>query len=141
MNSTHKRNRSFRCLPQFLLIGRLFSVAIIKQAAPQAAYMPVPVEPHRHAAYVRPDGTIQIVASSKLAAVIRALNTVFISTHPGMKLVVLEGDNYSAMAEVATVDSTLAPGWQPSPCALRSCPRSTSSMPDSMPQAPPESDS
>jgi phosphate transport system substrate-binding protein len=109
MNTPPKRNRSFRCLPQCLLIGTLFTVSMTRQATPQAAYMPVPVEPHQHAAYVRPDGTIQIVSSSKLAAVVRALNTVFISTHPGVKIVVLEGDNYSAMAALTFDRSAFAP--------------------------------
>ncbi|MDP9049186.1 MAG: hypothetical protein M3O31_00465 [Acidobacteriota bacterium] len=73
------------------------------------AYQAPRVSPREHAAYVQPDGTIQIVASAKLAGVVRALNALFVMTHPGVKFAVLEGDNYSAMAALTFDRSLLAP--------------------------------
>jgi phosphate transport system substrate-binding protein len=75
----------------------------------QSAYTPTQVAPRDHAAYVQPDGTIQIIASSKLAGAVRNLNQLFTATHPGVKFAVLEGDNYSAMAALTFDRSALAP--------------------------------
>ena len=68
-----------------------------------------PVAPRDHAAYVLPDGTIQIVTCSRLAGVVRALNHVFTATHPGVTFTVLEGDNYSAMAALTFDRTAFAP--------------------------------
>ena len=68
---------------------------------------PVQTAPREHAAYVRPDGTIQIVTCSQLAGVVRALNEVFTATHPGVEVCGPEGDNYSAMATLTFDRSAL----------------------------------
>jgi phosphate transport system substrate-binding protein len=75
----------------------------------QATYTPAQIAPPDHAAYVQPDGTIQIVTSAKLASVVRALNQLFTATHPGVKFALLEGDNYSAMAALTFDRSAVAP--------------------------------
>jgi phosphate transport system substrate-binding protein len=72
-------------------------------------YAPAQVAPRDHAGYTLPDGTIQIVASSRLAGVVRALNQVFTATHPGVRFTVLEGDNYSAMAALTFDRTAFAP--------------------------------
>jgi phosphate transport system substrate-binding protein len=67
------------------------------------------VQPREHAAYILPGGAIQIVTSARLAGVVRALNDLFVATHPGVKFTVLEGDNYSAMAALTFDRSAVAP--------------------------------
>src|SRR5271167_4011306 len=69
-------------------------VAAAGLARGQGSYKPEQVAPSAHAAYVLPDGTVQIITSSRLAGVVRALDAVFQATHPGVKFQVLEGDNY-----------------------------------------------
>jgi phosphate transport system substrate-binding protein len=101
-----RRTPRTRWLLSFHLM--LLSAASVA-ARGQAAYTPTQVAPRDHAAYVQPDGTIQIVTSSKLAGAVRALNQLFTATHPGVKFAVLEGDNYSAMAALTFDRSALAP--------------------------------
>lgn len=70
---------------------------------------PVPIAPRKGAAYVLPDGEVQIVTCASMANVVRALNAVFAQTHPGVKFSVLIGDNYSAMAALTFDRSAVAP--------------------------------
>jgi phosphate transport system substrate-binding protein len=72
-------------------------------------YAPAKVAPRDHAGYILPDGTIQIVTSTRLAGIVRALNRVFTATHPGVRFTVLEGDNYSAMAALTFDRTAFAP--------------------------------
>src|SRR3984957_3698314 len=65
--------------------------------------------PREHAAYILPDGSIQIVTSSALTGVVRALNQLYVSTHPNTKFTVREGDNYSAMAALTFDRTAVAP--------------------------------
>lgn len=109
MNSPLDRSRTPRTRSQFALVCALIAVCVATRAPGQAAYTPKQVAPRDHAAYVQPDGAIQIVTSSKLSGVIRTLNSLFITTHPGVKFALLEGDNYSAMAALTFDRSALAP--------------------------------
>ncbi|HEX9202030.1 MAG TPA: substrate-binding domain-containing protein [Acidobacteriaceae bacterium] len=91
------------------LLAAVPAVLARGQAPGPGTYTPAQVEPREHAAYVLPDGSIQIVTSSKLAGVVRALNTLFIATHPAVRFKVLEGDNYSAMAALTFDRTAFAP--------------------------------
>ncbi len=72
-------------------------------------YEPHAAAPRGGAGYVLPDGTIQIVAYREMAGVIRALNALFVQTHPGVKFKVLPGDNYSGMAALTFDVTAFAP--------------------------------
>src|SRR5580692_11132344 len=72
-----------------------------------------PAAPREHAAYVLPSGAVQIVTSSALSGVVRALNQLFASSHPGVRFSVLEGDNYSAMAALTFDRTAFAPLGSP----------------------------
>ena len=100
------RGRSVRYLA---LLAAVVAPAARGQSPSPGNYRPEQVAPQDHAAYVLPDGTIQIVTCSKLAGVVRALNKVFVATHPEVKFKVLEGDNYSAMAALTFDRSAFAP--------------------------------
>ena len=78
--------------------------AAVKGQSPNSS--PVPRE---HAAYVMPNGSIQIVTCAALSGVVKALNALYTSTHPNTKFSVLEGDNYSAMAALTFDRSAFAP--------------------------------
>jgi phosphate transport system substrate-binding protein len=67
------------------------------------------VRPRDHAAYVLPDGAVQVVTCASMAGVVRALNQLFASTHPGVTFSVKVGDNYSAMAALTFDRSAVAP--------------------------------
>jgi len=62
--------------------------------------------PRKDAAYLLPDGNVQIIASSGMSNLVKTLNALFLATHSGYKFSVSEGDNYSAMAAL-TFDRTL----------------------------------
>ncbi len=85
------------------------ATATIAQTPDPGTFAPTQVTPRDHAAYVLPDGRIQIVTSSRLAGVVAALNKLFASTHPGVKFSVREGDNYSAMAALTFDRTAIAP--------------------------------
>jgi phosphate transport system substrate-binding protein len=70
---------------------------------------PVQAVPREHAAYVMADGSVEIVTCSRMAGAVRALNKVFVASHPGVRFTVLEGDNYSAMAALTFERSAFAP--------------------------------
>ena len=85
----------------------LLTVAtVIVAGGPQA---PAQATPRAHAAYVLPDSSVQIITSASVAGVVRSLNQLFVSTHPGVKFSVREGDNYSAMAALTFDRSAFAP--------------------------------
>jgi phosphate transport system substrate-binding protein len=100
-----RRWRAF-CLA---LLTAMTATAARGQAPDAGKDRPSQVAPRVHAAYVLPDGSIQIVTCSRLAGVVRALNMVFIAAHPGVKFTVLEGDNYSAMAALTFDRTAFAP--------------------------------
>lgn len=77
--------------------------------SPEAEETKAAAVARKHAGYVLPDGTIQIVTCSRLAGVVRVLNQVYAAAHPGVKFKVLEGDNYSAMAALTFDRSAFAP--------------------------------
>lgn len=72
-------------------------------------YAPVQVPPREHAAYVMRDGSIQVITPSALAGAVRALNALYVSTHPNTRFSVLEGDNYSSMAALTFDRTAFAP--------------------------------
>jgi phosphate transport system substrate-binding protein len=74
-----------------------------------AQYVPTQVAARDHARYVLPDDTIQVVTFAGMAGVVRALNQLFMATHPGVRFTVLVGDNYSAMAALTFDRSAFAP--------------------------------
>ena len=100
------RRRKVYCL---VLLVAVIAPAARGQSPAPGKYEPTQVTPRDHAAYVLPDGAIQIVTCSRLAGVVRALNKVFTARHPGVKFAVLKGDNYSAMAALTFDRSAFAP--------------------------------
>lgn len=98
----------YRVKTSHLLLAILVA-ASTAVASGQSTYTPTRAVPREHAAYVLPDGTVQIVTAAKLAGTIAALNQLFIATHPGVKFALLQGDNYSAMAALTFDRSALAP--------------------------------
>jgi phosphate transport system substrate-binding protein len=92
-----------------VLIGMMIAPAARGQGASPGKYMPARVAPRDHAVYLLHDGAIQIVASSKMDRVVRALNALFVTSHPEVKFAVLDGDNYSAMAALTFDRSAFAP--------------------------------
>jgi hypothetical protein len=76
--------------------------------SPQSTYTPAQTAARAGAAYVLPGGTVQIVTTTSLADVAAALNQLFITTHPGVKFALLQGDNYSAMATLTFDGSAFA---------------------------------
>jgi phosphate transport system substrate-binding protein len=87
---------------------RLLGLALLSLTIASLAQT-VPAAPREHAAYILPDGTIQIVTPSALTGVVRALNQLYVSTHPNIKFTVREGDNYSAMAALTFDRTAVAP--------------------------------
>jgi phosphate transport system substrate-binding protein len=83
------------------------SLTILLAVATIAA--PSQAPPRDHAAYIMHDGSIQVITSSALAGAVRALNALYVSTHPNTKFSVLEGDNYSAMAALTFDRTAFAP--------------------------------
>jgi phosphate transport system substrate-binding protein len=67
------------------------------------------VQPGDHAGYRLADGSVQIIASARLAGAVRAINQVFAAKHPGVRFTVRAGDNYSAMAALTFDRSVVAP--------------------------------
>lgn len=65
--------------------------------------------PRARAAYVMPNGSVQIVTAVPLAGAVQSLNALYITTHPGVNFSVLAGDNYSAMAALTFDRSAFAP--------------------------------
>ncbi len=63
------------------------------------------VQPRSGAGYVAGDGHIQVIACSCMGETVDALNSLFVTTHPGISFNVRLGDNYSAMAAL-TFDRT-----------------------------------
>jgi phosphate transport system substrate-binding protein len=97
-------------LPTILMLLMATTTAAVQaQSTDPGRYTPAMVAPRDHAAYVMPGGTVQIVTSSTLAGAVRALNQLFVSTHPSVKFSVLEGDNYSAMAALTFDRTAFAP--------------------------------
>jgi phosphate transport system substrate-binding protein len=83
---------------------------LLALTAAAMAQLPKPsATPREHAAYIMPDGSVQIVTCAALSGVVKALNTVYTSTHPSVKFSVLEGDNYSAMAALTFDRTAFAP--------------------------------
>jgi phosphate transport system substrate-binding protein len=65
-----------------------------------------PASPRKNAAYLLPDGSVQMIASAGMSSLVKSLDALFLTTHSGYKFSVAEGDNYSAMAAL-TFDRTL----------------------------------
>ena len=78
-------------------------------AATAAAQTPAPVRPRGDAAYVLPDGTVQVVTCAAMAGVVGALNQLFTAANPGVTFSVQVGDNYSAMAALTFDRSAFVP--------------------------------
>ena len=95
-------------MDRLLLAGYalLWSAAI--GVASSKAQMAAPM-PRNHAAYVLPNGNVQVVTCSAMAGTVRALNQLFTATHPGVTFSVLVGDNYSAMAALTFDRTAFAP--------------------------------
>jgi phosphate transport system substrate-binding protein len=111
LDTGRRRTGTILCAPTLglpLLLAATGSVAMGQTTAP-GRYAPTQVAPREHAAYVLPDGTVQVVTDSGLAGVVRALNELYVSTHGGVKFSVLEGDNYSAMAALTFDRTAIAP--------------------------------
>lgn len=93
--------------PQLFIV--ILVAVSMAAASGQSTYTPAQAAPRNNAAYVLPDGTIQIVTTAKLAGVVETLNQLFIATHPGVKFALLQGDNYSAMAALTFNRTAFAP--------------------------------
>ena len=65
--------------------------------------------PRTNAAYILHDGSVQVVTYAGMAGIVRGLNALYISTHPGIRFKVLEGDNYSGMAALTFDRTAFAP--------------------------------
>jgi phosphate transport system substrate-binding protein len=62
--------------------------------------------PARVPGYVLPTGELQIVTCAGMADAVKALNALFVKSHPGARFKLRTGDNYSVMATL-TFDRTL----------------------------------
>lgn len=86
------------------------ALAMLLFAEPGAAQQSTsPRTPRAHAPYILPDGTVQIVTSSRLVGVVHALNELYTRTHPSVRFTVKTGDNYSAMAALTFDRTAFAP--------------------------------
>jgi phosphate transport system substrate-binding protein len=86
-------------LPRMLcLVAVVAPLTVIGNQAP-AQHAPRP-------GYELPSGELQIVTCVGMADAIKALNTLFVESHPGVRFKLLIGDNYSVMATL-TFDRTL----------------------------------
>jgi phosphate transport system substrate-binding protein len=85
------------------------AIAAPAQSADPAHDAPSQAAPRTHAAYVMPNGTVQIITCAALSGVVRKLNDLYVSTHPNIKFSVVEGDNYSAMAALTFDRTAFAP--------------------------------
>lgn len=96
---------------QALCVGLLLCSAARgrTQSTDAGRYAPVQVPPREHASYVLPDGSIQVVTCAAMAGVVKSLNELYASTHPGVKFTLLVGDNYSAMAALTFDRSAVGP--------------------------------
>jgi phosphate transport system substrate-binding protein len=109
MKTSLNRSHTAQTRSQLSLVLALLTAYIVADAQAQTGNTPSQIAPRDHAAYVLPDGAVQIITAAKLAGVVRALNNLFTSTHPRAKFAVLEGDNYSAMAALTFDRSAFAP--------------------------------
>ncbi len=89
--------------------GQATTGGVFGAASGEVDYKPHDAAPRAGAGYVLPDGTIRIVVYREMAGVIRALNALFVQTHPGVKFEVLPGDNYSGMAALTFDVTAFAP--------------------------------
>jgi phosphate transport system substrate-binding protein len=102
-------HRAARCWRTTAPRGLWGCALLLSLAVLVAQTQPPSSASREHAGYITPEGSIQVVTCSCVAGIVRALNTVFVSTHPGVKFSVLEGDNYSAMAALTFDRTAFAP--------------------------------
>ena len=101
---TKRRNKLRRSFAQKTSVLAMLCLATLHVATLRAQEVDPAIASRQ--GYRMHDGSVQIVTALPVAGITRALDQVYLQTHPGARFTVREGDNYSAMAAL-TFDRTL----------------------------------
>lgn len=97
------------------LASLVLSASAVAQGGEHPPYEPRPFEIPKHASYLLPDGSIQIVGNDGMEEILKQFNALFAKAHPGVKFkMLLEGSSTGIGGLIAGV-SPFAPmgrgGW------------------------------